>query len=61
MSFISDEYYLDMSHQYRKVSSSIKVGENINVFGLIKYDKQSGLIFMDKPLVFVQKDYYQAL
>ena len=52
-SFISDDFYLDMSHHYRKVTSTIKIGGDINVFGLLKIDKESGILFMDKPLAFI--------
>ena len=53
LGYFSKDYYLDMSHQYRKVTSTIKIGENINIFGLLKIDQESGLLFMDKPLAFV--------
>jgi hypothetical protein len=38
LGYFSKEYYLDMSHQYRKVTSTIKIGEDIDVFGLLKID-----------------------
>ena len=37
---------------YTVCSSSISVGDKVNIFGLLRLDKDSDVLFIDKPLAY---------
>lgn len=42
---------------YTRVSTRIDIGEDITVFGLLRYDVAQGAHFMDKPLAMCPSDF----
>ena len=53
--FFSDP--TSLNRFYTRVTTRIEVGEDVTVFGLLRYDVAQGAYFMDKPLAMCPSDF----